>query len=113
LWGRHGQQQRYMSSVIRATKHGRISVSAALWDPFGAAGMHGPAGEASDFHTHIPVSHSGASDVGYGTSPPKKNIQPSPVCFGSFSPYIYCKMFLKEMTGLPIEHPLFVKLLRA
>ena len=98
-----------MSSVIRATKHGRISVSAALWDPFGAADMHGPAGEASDFHTHIPLSHTGASDGGYGTSPPKKNIQPSPVCSESLSPCVYCQMLLKRIARLPIKHPQFAK----
>ena len=77
-----------MSSVIRAAKNGGIPVSAALWDPFGVGDMHGHAGEPSAFHTHIPVGHSGASDGGYGTSPPK-NIQPSPVCSESFSPYVY------------------------
>ena len=101
-----------MSSVIRAAKHGGISVSAALWDPFGVADMHGPAGEASAFHTHIPVSHAAASDGRYGTSP-KKNIQPSPVCSRSFSPYVYCKIFLKKITSLLIKHPLFATLSKA
>ena len=77
--GMANTQQRYMSSVILAAKHGEISVSAALWGPFGVADMHGPTGEPSAFHTHIPVSHAlaaVASNGGYGTSPQKK--QPGP-----------------------------------
>ena len=97
-------QQRYMSSVILAAKHGEISVSAALWGPFGVADLHGSTGEPSAFHTHIPVSHAlaaVASNGGYGTSPPKKTARP--VCSESFSPYVYCKI------ALPIKHPLFEK----
>ena len=98
-----------MSGVIQAAKHGGISVSAALWDPFGVADMQGPAGEPSAFHTHIPVSHTRASDGGYGTSPPKKTIQPSPVCSESLSPYVYCQMLLKRIARLPIKDPQFAK----
>ena len=92
--------------MIRAAKNGGIPVSAALWDPFGVGDMHGPAGEPSAFHTHITLSHAGARDGRYGTSP-QKNIQHS--CSESFSRYVYSKMFLKRIVSLPIEHPLFEK----